>query len=169
MTDSMGPVAVAEPPGAEPLFTRMWMPPSVWAASATMRSTWSLLVTSATRGRMRRFVSAASSRAAASRVPCCGRRCDVDAFAGQFPGDGFADASAAAGHDRVLALQAEVHGGFSRGGVGAVLLVRSIVLREGQRRKGWASASRTGTAATGHTRHLSRYCSAPRRAAEGLP
>ena len=34
----------------------------------------------------------------------------IDAFARQFPRDGFADAPAAAGHDRMLALQSEVHG-----------------------------------------------------------
>ena len=67
MTVSIGPVAVAEPPGADPLLTRMCRPPSCCAASATMRSTCSLLVTSAARGTMRRFVSAASSRAVASR------------------------------------------------------------------------------------------------------
>src|SRR5437764_1114645 len=67
MTVSIGPVAVAEPPGADPLFTRICRPPSCCAASATMRSTCSLLVTSAARGTMRRFVSAANSRAVASR------------------------------------------------------------------------------------------------------
>src|SRR5438477_12960871 len=39
MTVSIGPVAVAEPPGADPLLTRMCRPPSCCAASATMRST----------------------------------------------------------------------------------------------------------------------------------
>ncbi len=67
MTVSIGPVAVAEPPGADPLLTRMCRPPSCCAAAATMRSTCSLLVTSAASGTMRRFVSAASSRAVASR------------------------------------------------------------------------------------------------------
>jgi len=66
-TVSIGPVAVAEPPGEDPLLTRMCSPPSCCAASATMRSTCSLLVTSAARGTMRRFVSAANSRAVASR------------------------------------------------------------------------------------------------------
>ena len=47
MTVSNGPVAVAEPPGADPLLTRMCRPPSCCAASATMRSTGSLLVKSA--------------------------------------------------------------------------------------------------------------------------
>src|SRR5580704_12795786 len=69
MTVSIGPVAVAEPPGADPLFTRMCRPPNCCAASATMRSTCSLLVTSAASGTMRRFVSADSSRAVASRSP----------------------------------------------------------------------------------------------------
>src|SRR5712672_1312562 len=67
MTVSIGPVAVVEPPGADPLLTRMCRPPSCCAASATMRSTCALLVTSAARGTMRRFVSAANSRAVASR------------------------------------------------------------------------------------------------------
>ena len=64
----MGPVAVAEPPGGEPLFTRMWRPPSCAAAWATMASTCALLVTSAASGITRRPVSAASSFAAASSV-----------------------------------------------------------------------------------------------------
>src|SRR5262249_41222612 len=64
---SMGPVALAEPPGADPLLTRMCSPPSCRAASATVRSTCSLLVTSAASGTTRRFVSCASSRAVASR------------------------------------------------------------------------------------------------------
>src|SRR6266404_472646 len=68
-TVSIGPVAVGEPPGADPLLTRMCRPPSCCVASATMRSTCSLLVTSAARGTTRRFVSAASSRAVASRSP----------------------------------------------------------------------------------------------------
>src|SRR6266571_58024 len=67
-TVSMGPVAVAEPPGGEPLFTRMCRPPSCVAAWATMASTCARLVTSATSGMTRRLVSAASSRAAASSV-----------------------------------------------------------------------------------------------------
>ena len=62
-----GPVAVADPTGADPLLTRMCTPPNCCAASATMRSTCSLLVTSAAIGTMRRFVSAPSSRAVASR------------------------------------------------------------------------------------------------------
>jgi hypothetical protein len=37
----------------------------------------------------------------------------IDAFARQFPRDGFADAPTAAGHDRMLALQSEVHGFLS--------------------------------------------------------
>src|SRR5690348_14012049 len=65
-TLSMGPVAVAEPPGAEPLLIRMWRPPSASAARATIASTWARLVTSATRAITRRPVSVASSRAAAS-------------------------------------------------------------------------------------------------------
>src|SRR3954469_7033821 len=44
-TVSIGPVAVAEPPGADPLLTRMCRPPSCVAASAITRSTCSLLVT----------------------------------------------------------------------------------------------------------------------------
>src|SRR4051794_1507556 len=53
--------------GRGPAVTRMCMPPSCCAASATIRSTCSLLVTSAARGTMRRFVSAANCRAVASR------------------------------------------------------------------------------------------------------
>src|SRR5882762_4341319 len=34
-TVSIGPIAVAEPPGADPLFTRMCRPPNCCAASAT--------------------------------------------------------------------------------------------------------------------------------------
>src|SRR5882724_1184864 len=63
---SMGPVAVAEPPGGEPLLTRMCRPPRRSAAWATARSTCSLLVTSATSGRTRRPVLPSSSRAVAS-------------------------------------------------------------------------------------------------------
>src|SRR6266513_1275666 len=54
-------------PGADPLLTRMCTPPTCCAASAIIRSTCSLLVTLAARGTIRRFVSAASSRAVASR------------------------------------------------------------------------------------------------------
>src|SRR5260370_1172858 len=56
-TVSMGPVAVAEPPGGEPLLTRMCTPPSCAAACATLPSTCALLVTSATSGLMRRPVA----------------------------------------------------------------------------------------------------------------
>src|SRR3989454_661785 len=65
-TDSIGPVALAEPPGGEPLFTRMWRPPSWLAAWATIASTWPRLVTSAASGMTRRPVSVASSRAVGS-------------------------------------------------------------------------------------------------------
>ena len=34
----------------------------------------------------------------------------IDPFARQFPRDGFADAPTTAGHDRMLALQSEIHG-----------------------------------------------------------
>src|SRR5277367_703872 len=37
----------------------------------------------------------------------------IDAFARQFPRDGLADAPTAAGYDRMLALQSEVHGFLS--------------------------------------------------------
>src|SRR2546426_6757024 len=65
-TLSMGPVAVAEPPGAEPLLTRMCSPPSWLAAWATMASTCARLVTSAAGGMTRAPVSVLSSLAAAS-------------------------------------------------------------------------------------------------------
>src|SRR6266446_5662208 len=68
-TLSIGPVAVVAPPVWDPLLTRMCSPPSCSAASATTRSTCSLLVTAAASGRMRRFVAAASSRAVTSRSP----------------------------------------------------------------------------------------------------
>jgi hypothetical protein len=35
---------------------------------------------------------------------------DIDAFPGQFPRNGFADAPAPASHDRMLALQSQIHG-----------------------------------------------------------
>src|SRR5262249_49430011 len=66
-TVSMGPIALAEPPGADPLLTRICTAPSCWATSATMRSTCSLSVTSATNGRIRRLVSPQSWLAVASR------------------------------------------------------------------------------------------------------
>src|SRR5262245_35036397 len=66
-TVSMGPIALAEPPGADPLLTRICTAPSCSATWATMRSTCSLLVTSATSGRMRRLVSPPSWLAVASR------------------------------------------------------------------------------------------------------
>src|SRR6266446_5029450 len=111
MTVSIGPVAVAEPPGADPLLTRMCRPPSCCAASATMRSTCSLLVTSAARGTTRRFVAAASSRAVASKSPLVPRHDrHIDPFASQFPRNGLANSPTAASHDRMLALQSEVHG-----------------------------------------------------------
>ena len=49
-------VAVAEPPGAAPLLTRMCTPPSCAAAWATISSTCARLVTSVTRGTIRRPV-----------------------------------------------------------------------------------------------------------------
>src|SRR6266480_1583555 len=101
ITVSIGPVAVAEPPGADPLLTRMCTPPSCCAASATIRSTCSLLVTSAARGTIRRFVSAASSRAVASRSALF--RATI------------------ASHDRMLVPQSEVHGILSLVGVVAIL------------------------------------------------
>src|SRR5215475_10486694 len=66
-TLSIGPVALAEPPGAEPLLTRICRPPSRSTAWATARSTCSRLVTSATSGMTLRPVWPSSSRAAASR------------------------------------------------------------------------------------------------------
>src|SRR6267142_5911136 len=68
-TVSMGPVAVAEPPGGEPLLTRMCTPPSCAAACATIPSTCARLVTSATTGMMRRPVATLISCAAASSGP----------------------------------------------------------------------------------------------------
>ncbi len=74
---------------------------------------------------MRRFVSAASSRGRLKGVFVACYDCHIDAFASQFAGNGFADASAAAGHDGMLAVQSEVHGALSPvGGVTAILLVR---------------------------------------------
>src|SRR5712691_1184607 len=67
-TVSMGPVAVAEPPGAEPLLTRMCSPPSSAAACATIASTCALLATSAAIAMTRPLVSAASSCAAVSSL-----------------------------------------------------------------------------------------------------
>src|SRR6266581_2894354 len=67
-TVSMGPVAVAEPPGAEPLLTRMCNPPSSAAACATIASTCALLATSAAIAMTRPLVSSASSRAAVSSL-----------------------------------------------------------------------------------------------------
>src|ERR1700730_14841353 len=125
-TVSIGPVAVAEPPGADPLLTRMCRPPSCCAASATMRSTCSLLVTSAARGTMRRFVSAASSRAVASRSPLFRATIPPPPPLGsQFPRNGFANAPTAASHDRMLALQSEVHGTLSPCCVTAILTLLS--------------------------------------------
>src|SRR5438552_3076013 len=99
-TDSIGPVADAEPPGGEPLFTRMCRPPSWFAAWATIASTWARLVTSAASGMTRRplelLLGAGDDR-------------HVDPFAGQLPRDGLADAKAASGHDRVLASEPQVH------------------------------------------------------------
>ena len=108
-TVSMGPVADAEPPGGEPLLTRICRPPSRSAAWATARSICSLLVTSATSGTTRRPVPASSSRAVLSS--CSFERDDrhVHALSGQLLGDRSADPQAAPGHERPLALQSEVH------------------------------------------------------------
>ena len=38
----------------------------------------------------------------------------IDPFTSQFPRNGFANAPAAAGHDRMLVVQSEVHGILSR-------------------------------------------------------
>ena len=115
-TVSIGPVAVAEPPGADPLLTRMCRPPSCCAASATMRSTCSLLVTSAASGTMRRFVSAASSRAVALQIRLVpGHDRHIGPFASQFPRNGFTGCpDRHASYDRMLAVQSEVHGTLSR-------------------------------------------------------
>src|SRR6516162_10800930 len=110
MTVSIGPVAVAEPPGADPLFTRMCRPPSCCAASATMRFTCSLLVTSAARGTMRRFVGGSQLPRRRLQIPLVPRYDrHIDPFASEFPRNGFANAPTAAGHDRIFALQSEVH------------------------------------------------------------
>jgi hypothetical protein len=66
-----------------------------------------------------------------------GHERDVDAFASQFTTNRFADADAAARHDRMLALQSEVHGILSpsrrdRDFIGTP----RIVLSEGLWRKG---------------------------------
>src|SRR5271166_2889532 len=63
----------------------------------------------------------------------------IDPFASQFPRNGFADAATAAGHDRMLALQPEVHGTLcpwwrDRNFIASLL----IVLSEGTWRKGVA-------------------------------
>src|SRR5262249_54827778 len=68
-TDSMGPVALGEPPGGEPLLTRMCTPPSCDAACAISASTCALLVTSHGSAITRRFVAAAISCAAPSSGP----------------------------------------------------------------------------------------------------
>ena len=63
---------------------------------------------------MRRFVSARQlprRRLQIRLVPRHDRH--IDPFASQFPRDGFADAPTAAGHDRMLAVQSEVHGSSS--------------------------------------------------------
>ena len=108
---SMGPVAVAEPPGGEPLFTRMCSPPSCAAAWATMASTCARLVTSADqRDDAAPGLGGQLPRRRLQRVLRARHDGDVRAFAGQLPRDGLADAEAAAGHDRVLAFEPQVHG-----------------------------------------------------------
>jgi hypothetical protein len=105
----MGPVAVGEPPGGEPLLTRMCSPPSCAAAWATMASTCALLVTSAASGRMRRPVSAESSRAVASSWSFVRATMATSTPRGQLEHDGFSDAEASHRDDRVLAAQPKVH------------------------------------------------------------
>ena len=108
---SMGPTALGEPPGGEPLFTRMWSPPSCAAACATMPSTWARLVTSAGMAITRRPVSVGQlARRGLQRVLGAGHDGHVRAFARQLPRDGLADAEAAAGDDGLLALEPEIHG-----------------------------------------------------------
>ena len=64
---SMRPTAVAEPPGAEPLFTRICSPPSWAAASSIVFSTKARSLTSQANGRTRRPVVVAISPAAEAR------------------------------------------------------------------------------------------------------
>jgi hypothetical protein len=87
--------------------------------------------------RSAKYVGLARFRRNASWRSCLPRRCrrlvtkghrrhdrPIDPFASQFPRNGFASAPTAAHHDRMLALQSEVHGTHSLGGVTAILLLR---------------------------------------------
>ena len=108
-TVSIGPVADAEPPGGEPLLTRMCSPPSRSAAWATVASTCSLLVTSAASGMIAARLALQLARDGLEAVLRPGDDRDVDTFARQLERDGLADAETAAGHERTLALQSKIH------------------------------------------------------------
>jgi hypothetical protein len=62
----------------------------------------------------------------------------IDPFASQFPRNGFANAATAASHDRMLALQSEVHGSLSLVARPQFMASLLIVLSEGDWRKGVA-------------------------------
>ena len=142
----------------------MCRPPSCRAASATMRSTCSLLVTSAATGTMRRFVAAASSRAVASRSPLFRATIATSTPSrANSRANGFADAPTATSHDRMLALQSEVHGTLSPWRPDCDFLASLlIVLSEGTWRKGVAGRwtmygtclHSSGRAAAARARHM---------------
>ena len=63
---------------------------------------------------MRRFVGGSQLPRRRLQIPLVPRHDrHIDPFASQFPRNGFADAPAAAGHNRMFALQSEVHGTLS--------------------------------------------------------
>jgi hypothetical protein len=113
-TVSIGPVAVAEPPGADPLLTRMCRPPS-WLCRLGDHAVHLLLAGDIGRERKDAPVRLGSNlprrRLERLLVACHDRH--IDPFARQFARDGFANAPTAAGHDRMFALQSKVHGIFS--------------------------------------------------------
>ena len=106
----MGPVAVAEPPGGEPLLTRMCSPPELRGRLGHHRVDLRL---AGDVGRQRNDAPPGLGRQLPRRRLELVLRArddgDVHAFAGQLARDGLADAEAASGHDRVLAAKPQVH------------------------------------------------------------
>src|SRR6266404_9276876 len=110
-TVSIGPVAVAEPPGADPLLTR-----NVQTAQLLCR-----LGDHAVHLLLAGDIGCEGNDAPVRRGRQLSRSClqiplvprhdrHIDPFASQFPRNGLANSPTAASHDRMLALQSEVHG-----------------------------------------------------------
>src|ERR1043166_3494363 len=110
-TVSIGPVAVAEPPGADPLLTKMCSPPQL---PRRLGDRALHLFPAGDIGGKRddapvRLMRKLTRRCLQALLVARDDR-HIHALARQFPRNGLADAPAAAGDDGMFALQSEIHG-----------------------------------------------------------